>query len=156
MTREVARDLGFDAGFIEFIFAESRPPCFEYCLEPPGNGWTCHIPDEYEAAYPLWSQNGDQTLVCVSGQNIYFINGYHDDPDVTVKSRTDQGLLAEIFIDMYESEESEEALREASLFSGFAHLDQVLEFCEREGGNDYDDERKQLIAAIDHTAARTE
>ncbi len=60
LTRDVASLLGFDDRFTDFVFAESRPPCFDYRVEPPEGGWTCHIPDEYELAYPLWSQNADQ------------------------------------------------------------------------------------------------
>jgi hypothetical protein len=152
LTRAIAHRLGLDERFIAFLFAGSRPACFRYRVEDPGGGWTCNIPLECEAGYPLWSRNGDQTLLCAAPQRIYFVQGYHDDPQVTVVARTSQGLLADLFIDSWEGEESDEALEEAARVCGFRFLGRVLGFCAGDRSGDYDEERRRLVASVDSEA----
>jgi hypothetical protein len=151
LTLDAAIALALEPEFVAFVFAESRPPCFDYWVESYDRGWTCFVPDQVEVAYPLWSTNADQTLVCVGQKRLWFMQGHHDDPDTYDIAETVQGLLADLFIKLYESEATIEDLRNAATSCGFRHVDDVIAFAESSGENYYD-RKSDLIARIDGMA----
>ncbi|MCA9068522.1 MAG: hypothetical protein KDA84_06350 [Planctomycetaceae bacterium] len=65
-TREIAAQLGLEPTFVDFVFAEDKPQCFDFRCEDPANGWTCFVPEDVQVAYPLWSSNADQTLLLIT------------------------------------------------------------------------------------------
>ena len=109
-------------------FAKERPECFRYWCEDVKGSWTCYIPDNVTVAYPLWSTNGDQTLLLLSENKTSFGKGYHDEPDIEWVSRTSQGLIADLLNSVWESEVSEEEFIEAAEFCGFRYLTEFLAF----------------------------
>ncbi|PQO43869.1 hypothetical protein [Blastopirellula marina] len=149
--RNIAASLNLQPAFIDFVFAESKPACFDFRCEPAENGWTCFIPDEIDVAYPLWSANADQTLLLVRSDGCYYGHGYHDDPTVAYVSRTSQGLLAELFIAMYESETEISELQNAAEFASFRYLNACIDFSKKHGADfrNYYQLRERLIAEID-------
>jgi hypothetical protein len=149
-TPVVAARLRLDPAFVAFVFASDKPESFSYWCDPADEGWSIAVPDDWEAAYPLWSTNGNQTLLLRSGTSYAFAHGSHDDEDVDIVAQTVQGLLADLFITLWESDESEPALRHAAEFCGFRHLDEVLEF-ERQHNRDrdYSKQRSRFIARVD-------
>lgn len=151
-SADVAKEFNLDEKFTEFVLSDNKPLCFEYRVENPSNGWTCYLPDEVEVAYPLWSCNADQTLLCVDKGGYWFARGYHDDHDLNRISNSHQGLLADLFISLYESEETDFALKEAASASGFRFLEKVLEFLEQEHEDHYG-ECEKFVLEVDILAA---
>src|SRR5262249_4077136 len=125
-TREIASQLRLDQSFVDFVFAKERPDRFRYRVEDVKGSWTCYIPEDVTVAYPLWSTNADQTLLLVSGSKISYGKGWHDNPDMEMISQTSQGLLANLLNAIWESEASEEEMREAAEFCGFRYLSDLL------------------------------
>lgn len=144
LTREAAANLGLEPEFVAFLFSGSRPACFDYWVENPDKGWTCYVPPDVDVAYPLWCTNGDQTLVCVGQGRRWFMHGYHDDVEVHDIASTVQGLLADLFFKMYDSEATVEELRDAAVSCGFRYLDRVISAGWKE--------RDQVVKAIDEQA----
>jgi len=77
LSPEIAAGFGFDPTFVDFVFAESRPGCFDYWVESTEHSWTCHVPEHVEVAHPLWSTNADETLVCLGQGRRWFMRGGH-------------------------------------------------------------------------------
>lgn len=154
-TRNVAATLNVERSFVDFVFAESKPSCFEFRCQPAQSGWTCYVPDDVDVAYPLWSSNADQTLLTVSRGAVAFADGYHDDPTFDRISGTAQGLLATLFISLYESEVTDDDLTAAAAFAGFRFLADCIRF-QNSNGADYanwDSLLADFIATIDERAA---
>lgn len=156
LTREIATDLGLDPAFVEFVFAEARPECFDYWVEPPENGWTCFVPERAIVAHPLWSSNADQTLGLVTNEGLEFGHAYHDDLDFNRVAGTSQGLLANLFIALYESDVSHSELQSAASFAGFGYLDRCIRFSEAEGDDpgNWEARKSAFIAEIDREQPR--
>lgn len=125
-TREIASVLSIDRRFVEFVFAETRPDSFRYWVGDASRGWTCYVPDEFDAAYPLWSTNADQTLILTVGDAKYFGKGCHDNHEMELISRTTQGLLANLLAEIAGIEDSDEKLKLAAKFCGFDYLAELL------------------------------
>jgi len=151
LTRELAASYALDGTFVDFVFAEKKPACFDYHCEPASNGWTCDIPDEYDRAHPLWSSNANQTLLLASKAGIRFGHGYHDDPEINLVARTTQGLLADLFIDLYERNRSASPLHEGAVFCGFQFLAECKQFQLDQSGdfNQWQKRKAEFIAFID-------
>ena len=150
-TRTVGSNHKLSDRFVNFILSNAKPPCFDFRCEPAANGWTCFVPDDVDVAYPLWSVNGDQTLLLVNSAGLRFAYGYHDEPDVDIVSTTPAGLLCRLFIAMIESEEPESSLQAGADFAGFLHLKDCLAFCDANSANyrEYDHLIAEFTASID-------
>ena len=151
LSREMAASLGFDPEFVDFVFASVQPGCLQYSVQKKDLGWTCHVPDDVEVAYPLWStHSGDQILVCVGGGRRWFMRGFHGEPDALAISKTVQGLLADLFVEMYDSQATVEELRSAAQFCGFRHVDEVVAMAKGAGTDwNWEDAKKELVEEID-------
>lgn len=128
LSRNLAVDLGFPSDFIKFIFSNERPPSFDYWVEETERSWACFIPDEYSAAYPLWSTNGDQTLALKSDNDLVFAKGWHDNPDIEFISKSLQDLLTHLMTELYESELSDDEMFEAAKACGYRFIEDFLAF----------------------------
>jgi hypothetical protein len=148
-TREIAWQLRLDPTFVDFAFAKERPACFRYWCEDAMGGWTCYIPDPVAVAYPLWSTNADQTLILVSGSEVSYAMGWHDNPDIEMISQTSQGLLADLLNKIWESEASEEEMRTAAQFCGFKYLSEYLAFVNQPNAADWARTWREFISGID-------
>lgn len=151
LTAKIARSIGLEQSFVDFVFATERPRCFRYRCEDAQRAWTCYIPDSADVAYPLWSTNGDQTLVLVTNRELSFGKGWHDNNDIEMLSKTSQGLLAHLMNAVLESEVSDEELHFAATACGFRYLDKLLSFRDSDfpDGMSWDEAFDQFIAEID-------
>ncbi len=150
-THDVAKTLKLDKAFVEFVLNPSRPACFSYRCAPAANGWTCFVPDDAEVAHPLWSCNANQTLIFVSQGTVLYAKGSHESPTIDPIARTPQGLLADLFIDLYEDETELTELEAAADFAGFRFLGDCIEFQTANGANaiQWESLLADFIAAID-------
>ncbi|PQO45770.1 hypothetical protein [Blastopirellula marina] len=153
-TREIASALSIDQSFTDFVFAKNRPDCFQYWVEDVNGGWTCYVPDEFDAAYPLWSTNADQTVILVSDSAMAFGKGWHDNPEMEMISATPQGLLTYLVIQLAESGSPDAELRQAADFCGYKYLDDLLAFIDLPTPDStWSEVTRQFIAAIDAKAS---
>ncbi len=116
-----------------------------------GGKWACYIPESVDVAYPLWSTNADQPLLLRSGSAISFGMGYHDNPDIEMIAQTPQGLLADLLNRIWESEATEEEMREAAQVCGFKYLAELREFVNSPelDGLGWQQRRRQFLSEID-------
>lgn len=147
-SRDIGVRYGLELKFLDFIEATDRPRCFRYRVEDVEMAWTCYVPDKFDVAYPLWSTNGDHTLLLVSNEEIWFGKGWHDHPAMEMISRTSQGLLVNLFIAVIESELSDDELQSAAQFAGFRYLKETLTLVDTEHQN-WKEAVEQFIADID-------
>lgn len=150
-SREIAFALAIDPKFVDFVFATDRPKCFRYWVEDVRRGWTCYVPDEFDVAYPLWCTNADQTLILVKDSTLSFGEGYHDNPDMEMISKTTQGLLTRLMNQIAESDVPAEELRQAADFCGYCFLDDLLTFMDgpTPTGVSWSEAMRQFIANVD-------
>ncbi len=91
------------------------------------HGWTCYVPEEFDVAYPLWCTNADQTLILVKGSAIYFGKGWHDNADMEMISRTTQGLLTYLIVQLVDVGDSDDEILQAAAFCSYRYLDELRE-----------------------------
>jgi hypothetical protein len=149
-------DLGLSPKFVEFVFLDPKPSKFRFRCEPRESGWPYYMPKDVDAVYPLWTSNADVTAVWKRRGKLEFVNLLHDDPDLTVVSRTEQGLLADLFRQLLENEDwgdADSALnrqREIAEAAGFNYLEELNEWCEQNGNAaDFEDRWAKFVASID-------
>lgn len=128
ITHEIADQIGLSTNLQNFIFAESRHECFDFKIERLEGSWTCNIPETMDCAYAIWSCNADQTLVCIENDKLSFWFGFHDDPDAYMIAKTEQGLLFNLFVSIYESERYDAELKEIARGVSFNYLDELIEW----------------------------
>ena len=151
LTREIATNLHLESSFVDFVFAKTRPSCFDNWVEDVAGGWTWYVPDEFEIAYPLWCTNADQTLILVGKAGLEFGKGWHDDADMEMISKTAQGLLTHLMNHIVEKDLSDDELRHASEFCGYRFLDSLLAFREvpLAAGVSWESAFDDLVADVD-------
>lgn len=148
-TRKIASDLALDPAFVEFVFSEKRPDCFEHWVEDVGSGWTCYVPDEFDVAYPLWSTNADQTLILVKGATLSFGKGWHDNPDMEMIAETTQGLLTNLIAEIAGVGVQDEELKRAAEFCGYRFLDEFLTRADETPDASWTESLARFIADVD-------
>ncbi len=148
LTPGIAAALNFEPSLVSFLFSASRPACFDYWVESPDEGWTCNVPPHVDVAYPLWCTNADQTLVCVGQGRQWFMHGSHDSPETHDIATTVQGLLADLFFTLFESETTPEKLREAAACCGFRYVEDIITVGETRQ-DDYWNEKDRMVKEID-------
>jgi hypothetical protein len=152
-------DLGLSPAFVEFVFLDPKPKPFSSQCEPREYGWPCFLPEDVTVAFPLWSYNADITAVWLRAGEREFVTLCHDDPTAVVLARTDQGLLARLFVTLIEREDWEDReaslrrLRKAAAVAGFGSLDHLVEWHDRHGSSsDFEGQLDQLVHSLDASA----
>jgi hypothetical protein len=155
-TPQELLDLGLSPQFVQFVFFEPKPDLFRYRCESRHSGWACYVPPNVSAVYPLWTCNADVTAVWVRRDRIEFVRLNHDDAEVTVLGRTEQGLLLGLFLALVEDEDwtdpakSLRRLQEMADFAGFRHLAELNEWHERNGSaHDFHERWDRFAESID-------
>lgn len=162
-TRYKARellDLGLSEPLVKFVMEEPRTGIFTYWCEDKYGGWLCSIPTDVTAVYPLWSCNGDLTVLWVRNGNREFVRTYHDDPESRFLAFTEQGLLARLFHRVMESQDwntpsevadSEQVLMAAAKRLGFTYMQEFLDlYMQSDKDPDgYSQRIEKLILSID-------
>jgi hypothetical protein len=154
-------DLGLSPKFVEFVFLDPKPRKFRSWCEPRGSGWPCHVPEDVDSVYALWTCNADVTAVWKRRGKLEFVKLYHDDPALTVVARTEQGLLADLFRQLLESEDWDDPdsalkrLRENAEVAGFKYLEELNEWHEQNGNApDFSDRWRKFVAGLDKKRRR--
>jgi hypothetical protein len=149
-------DVGLSPDFVEFVFLDPKPKPLSSQCEPREYGWPCFVPEDVTVAFPLWSYNADITAVWLRAGQREFVKLCHDDPAPVVLARTDQGLLARLFVRLIEREDWEDRkaslrrLRKAAALAGFASLNRVVEWHDRHGASsDFKERLDQLVRSLD-------
>jgi hypothetical protein len=157
--RQELLDLGLSPTLVEFVFTELKPKPFTNWCESRDAGWPCFIPEDVSAVFPLWSCNADITALWVRQGQREFVKLYHDDPGVVFLAKTEQGLLARLFVPLVEAEDwkdekaSRRRLRQAAGRVGFQHLDEVLALYEQpDGDEDFGGRLDRLVRSLDQGA----
>jgi hypothetical protein len=133
-------DLGLSPRFVDFVFLDPKPREFRYWCESRDSGWACCIPEAVSAVYPLWTSHADLTALWMHRGRLEFVKLYHDDPEPRVLARTEEGLLLELFLSLFEAEDwhdpaqSLSRLQEMAAVAGFRHLRELNEWHEQYGG----------------------
>jgi hypothetical protein len=132
-------DLGLSPQFVEFVFLDPKPGRFQYWCESRHAGWACFVPEDVSGVYPLWSRNSDVTALWMRRGRLEFVTLCHDDPKPRFLARTEQGLLAQLFLGLLEAEDWRDheqslgRLRQMADVAGFRHLDKLTAWHERNG-----------------------
>jgi hypothetical protein len=152
-------NLGLSPTLVEFIFLEPKPKPFVSQCEPRDAGWACHIPDDVTAAWPLWTYNADVIAVWLRGGQRDFVQLPHDDPEPVPLAKTQEGLLARLFVTLIEDEDWKNRkaclrrLRTAAARVGFRSLDRVVAWHDQFGAAaDFHARLERLIAELDGSA----
>jgi hypothetical protein len=152
-------DLGLSPAFVEFVFLAPKPKPFSSECEPREFGWPCFLPEDVTVVFPLWSYNADITAVWLRAGQLEFVTLCHDDPTPVTLARTDQGLLARLFVRLIEREDWEDRraslrrLRKAAAVAGFGSLDRVVKWHDRHGASsDFKERLDQMVHSLDASA----
>src|SRR5436305_916908 len=98
-------DLGLAPKFVEFVFLDPKPRQFRNWCEPREDGGPCFVPDDVSAVYPLWTRNADVFALWVRDGQIEYVRLSHDTPEPELQARSEQGLLAHLFLALLEKGE---------------------------------------------------
>jgi hypothetical protein len=153
-TREIASALALDQTFIDFVFADKRPECFDYWIEEATRGWTSYVPEEFDVGYPLWSTNADQTLLLTQGSVVRFAKGWHDHADMEMLSATTQRLLTHLMAELSGAGASDEELKQAAEFCRYRYLDELMNMAEQCSDESWSNTLKQFIALVDQRCSQ--
>jgi hypothetical protein len=155
-TKAELMALGLSENLATFVREHPRDGVFWFwCGEnnsrwPADVPWLYATPDDVTDVYPLWNRDAEQCVLWIKNGERQFVWQYHDDPEHSVIARSEQGLLADLFITLYENEAEVDALRDAAVVVGFSHLDRMIAFCEAWGrSGDYSERHRRLIDEID-------
>ncbi len=153
-------DLGLSPSFVEFVFLDPKPKAFRNWCESRGAGWVCFVPEDVSAVYPLWTCNANVTALWIRRGKWEFVELYHDDPETTVLARSEQGLLATLFLSLLEAEDWKDPkqslgrLRKLAKVAGFRYLDDLNEWHDGSGSAvDFQDRWNQFVESVDKRPA---
>src|SRR5262245_32636713 len=142
-------DLGLSPKFVEFVFLDPKPRRLRNWCEPRESGWPCSIPGSVSAVYPLWTRNADVFAVWVCEGRVEFVRLCHDDPAPRLLSRSEQGLLADLFLALLEAGESLDNLRRLAEVAGFRHVDALHQWQQKNGrARDFDKRWRQFVESL--------
>jgi hypothetical protein len=151
--------LGLSPTLVDFVFLEPKPKPFTSWCEPRENGWPSFLPPDVSAVYPLWSCNADLTVLWVRRGDREFVKLHHDDPTVDRLAKSEQGLLARLFVPLIEAQDwrrradAERRLRQAADLVGFRYLDKLRElYDEHAAADDFNQRLDRLVAWLDRRA----
>ncbi len=146
---EVASHLRLEPSFVDFVFADYRPECLRNWVEDAHTGWTCYVPEEFDVAFPLWCCNADQTLILGKGSEIFFGEGWHDNAEMEMISRTTQGLLTRLIAKLIDVGDSDDELHQAAESCNYSYLDELLELVRQTTDRSWSETLKRFIAEVD-------
>lgn len=156
-------DLGLSPQFAEFVFLDPKPDAFRYRCEARDGGWACYVPEDVSAVYPLWTCNGDVTALWIRGGRQEFLKLYHDDPEFKLLGRTEQNVLLELFLSLYEAQDWHDAaqclgrLQQLAEVAGFRYLRELHEWHSRHGSApDFQDGWNRFVKSLIRTPTETD
>jgi hypothetical protein len=150
------RRLGLSEPVVRLAAGEVSHPAFRFaCGEPHGVYVPGAAPDRGAPVIPLWESCGGVSAARRTRRGVEFVGFSIEDPDeVWPVARTEQGLLAELFLDLLEYEGNSQAdddLPRAAAAVGFRFLPELRAAIE--SGDWSDDRERELIERIDTRSA---
>jgi hypothetical protein len=128
-------ELGFGAGLTRHLMNYEQSSLLGFRCQPPFY-WRAS-PISTRPITPLWECG--TTLVYFNRETKFFEKCSLEDIDDTwVKYRSAQAISADLFIELYEDEFSDEELKCAAEILGFKHIERFLEEVETNHGPLYD------------------
>jgi len=79
-------------------------PCLDIFIQDIN--WEYYISDDVESVVPLWSSNEDTYCRWRRNGETEYVLLFHDDPKFAILARTEQGLLAELYRQYWEFQDS--------------------------------------------------
>jgi hypothetical protein len=128
---EALRSLGISATVVELAAGENRRAPFDYYCRPPDKIYECADTPEGEPLVPMWEDRGERaTAVRPAATGLEFVQLSVEAPEeYQIVAKTEQGLLAHLFITLYEAcdEPAEEtALSAAAASVGFRYYPELV------------------------------
>jgi hypothetical protein len=148
-------DLGLSPKFVEFVFLDPKPEAFRYRCEARDGGWASYVPEDVSAVYPVWTCNGDVTAVWIRAGRQEFLELYHDDPEFRLLGPTEQNVLLELFLSLYEADDwldsaqSLGRLQQLADVAGFRYLRELHEWHSSTGSApDFEERWDRFVASL--------
>lgn len=157
-TRYRTKDLlklGLSKTLADFVMHEPRRGIFNYYCGEKYLGWLC-IPKDVSAIYPLWSLDGNLTVVWVRNGVREFVQTYLDG-DVFL-GNSEQALLAHLFRPIMEhldwenvadTAKSKRKLVKAAAQLNFKYMEELLRLFELLDQPDSDDDQPDSYDVFD-------
>ncbi len=142
-------DLGLSPKFVEFVFLDPKPKRLSNWCEPREFGWPCFIPEDVTAVYPLWTCNADVCAVWQREGQIEFVRLLHDDPTPALLARSEQGLLADLFLPILETAEPLDNCRTLAAVAGFRYLEELDQWRRKNGqASDFEQRWQRFVESL--------
>ena len=160
-SREELLLQGLSPPLVDFILRYPRGGAFEhlcgdahsrYPLDAP---WVHDTPANVTEVYRLWNRDADQCVLWLREGERQFAWLYHDGDVPSFISRTEQGLVADLLLDIMDvkglrEEEDRAVVRQAAQDLGCSFFDLLWDWDQRNGGAPtYRRQRADLIEKID-------
>jgi hypothetical protein len=128
---EVLRRLGISDAVIDLAAGKNRRAIFDYYCTPPYMIYECVVVPAGNPLVPLWEDRGGGATAVRPGETgLEFIEFSVEAPEeYRIVARTEQGLLAHLFITLYEACDSpakEAALPEDATSVGFQYCSELV------------------------------
>lgn len=107
--------------------------------------WDYHIPDGVSNVVPLWDSNADSFVRWNRNGNVEFVWLYHDDPNWSLMAKSEQGIMAILFHEWAEFQESDEDCQQFADAMGFRYCEEALKMME----NDSDTIKRWRLSLVD-------
>lgn len=140
-TSTTLQELGFGEGLARHLVNYDRSSLLGYRCQPPYY-WQSS-PISKRPITPLWECG--MVLSCFHrGEQMFHVCSLEKIDDVFAKYSSAQGLLAALFIDLYEDELSHEEMRSLATLLDFKHIERLLLEAEENNGDSYVSWRKRF------------
>lgn len=94
--------------------------------------WDYFIPDGVTNIVPLWDSNADTFVRWNRDGNIEYVWLFHDDPNWILMARSEQGIMAKLWQEWAELQESDEECHRFADTIGFRHSADGLKIMEKD------------------------
>jgi hypothetical protein len=88
--------------------------------------WDYFIPENVTEVVPLWDENADSFVRWNRGGITEYVWLFHDDPNWTLIAKSEQGIMAKLWQNWIEFQDSEEECHRFANAIGFRYCDQGL------------------------------
>ncbi|NQT36598.1 MAG: hypothetical protein HQ581_03865 [Planctomycetes bacterium] len=110
--------------------------------------WDYFIPANVTNVVPLWDSNADSFVRWNRNGSTEYVWLFHDDPNWTLIAASEQGIMAKLWQDWIEFQDSDDECRRFADAIGFRHCEEGLALLD----NDYDAFTKWMRELTDNVA----
>lgn len=94
--------------------------------------WDYYIPTGVTNIVPLWDSNADSFVRWSRDGNIEFVWLFHDDPNWILLARSEQGIMAKLWQEWAEFQDSDAECQRFADAIGFRHCNEGLKIIEKD------------------------